>query len=86
MTLDCLGGFSNHDVCWPVEPQMSREDITETSLEAAIQQLVLMFDGTGPLALADVDRNWPNCPTFCWIKFQGFFIRVWGCRPETDPF
>ena len=41
MTLDCLGGFSNHDVCWSVEPQMSREDITEASLEAAIQHLVL---------------------------------------------
>jgi len=22
MTLDCFGGFSNHDVYWPVEPQM----------------------------------------------------------------
>ena len=36
-------------------------------------QRIQRFDGTGPLALADVDRNWPNCPTFCWIKFQGFF-------------
>jgi len=29
--------------------------------------LIQRFDGTGPLALADVDRNWPNCSTFFFI-------------------
>jgi len=32
--------------------------------------LIQRFDGTGPLALADVDRNWPKCSTFL---FQGSF-------------
>jgi len=35
------GDFSNDDVYCPVETQMLREDITEASLEAAIQHLVI---------------------------------------------
>lgn len=33
-----------------------------------------MWNGVGPLALADVrNRNWPNCSTLCQIKFHAFF-------------
>ena len=32
-----------------------------------------MWNGVGPLALADVDRNWPNRSTLCQIKFHAFF-------------